>query len=57
MTDNPGRLAGDYVQVVHDPEVRALIDSGEFYRVTEDHWNEDYTIRTIIKAEVDRDAD
>jgi hypothetical protein len=51
MTDNPGRLAGDYVQVVHDPEVRALIDSGEFYRVTEDHWNEDYTVRTIIKAE------
>jgi hypothetical protein len=48
----------DYTEIIEDTELKTLIDRGEpvTFRVIEDEWNTDYTIRTIKRAEIRRDT-
>jgi hypothetical protein len=48
----------DYTEIIEDTELKTLIDSGEpvMFRVLEDEWNDDYTVRTIKSAEILRDT-
>jgi hypothetical protein len=44
----------DYTEIIEDTELKTLIDRHEHvtFRVIEDEWNDDYTIRTIYRAEI-----
>jgi len=48
----------DYTEIIEDTELKALIDRHEpvTFRVIEDEWNADYTVRTIKSAEIQRDT-
>jgi hypothetical protein len=46
----------DYSEIIEDTELKTLIDRGfpVTFRVIEDEWNADYTVRTIKRVEIDR---
>jgi hypothetical protein len=48
----------DYTEIIEDTELETLIDRGfpVTFRVIEDEWNADYTVRTIKSAEITRDT-
>jgi len=61
-TGLPRRMATmtslDYTEIIEDTELKTLIDSGNAvtFRVIEDEWNDDYTMRVIKNAQIQRDT-
>jgi hypothetical protein len=48
----------DYTEIIEDTELETLIDRGfpVTFRVIEDEWNADYTVRVVKSAEITRDT-